>query len=154
MSTRNVVVFFHYLIDVGFCSDRAAQRFDGSSVLPPQSFDGRKIAVSHVTLSANGFGNDVKAVQCIVIKLQRYLAEVPGYPTEENDMAVTQTAQACDLVIFGAKGDLARRKLLPSCINWKKRANFIRIPVSWVSGAPTGTRTLIPKSCAKRSKLS
>ncbi|MDF2785645.1 MAG: hypothetical protein E6Y55_16265, partial [Klebsiella michiganensis] len=26
-------------------------------------------------------------------------------------MAVTQTAQACDLVIFGAKGDLARRKL-------------------------------------------
>ncbi|WP_440310780.1 hypothetical protein, partial [Klebsiella pneumoniae] len=23
-------------------------------------------------------------------------------------MAVTQTAQACDLVIFGAKGDLAR----------------------------------------------
>ncbi|RID03368.1 glucose-6-phosphate dehydrogenase, partial [Escherichia coli] len=25
-------------------------------------------------------------------------------------MAVTQTAQACDLVIFGAKGDLARRK--------------------------------------------
>ena len=34
-------------------------------------------------------------------------------------MAVTQTAQACDLVIFGAKGDLARRKL-PSCINWKK----------------------------------
>ncbi|HHU2943227.1 TPA: hypothetical protein ACUBCK_004493, partial [Escherichia coli] len=24
-------------------------------------------------------------------------------------MAVTQTAQACDLVIFGAKGDLARR---------------------------------------------
>jgi len=29
-------------------------------------------------------------------------------------MAVTQTAQACDLVIFGAKGDLARRKLLPS----------------------------------------
>ena len=35
-------------------------------------------------------------------------------------MAVTQTAQACDLVVFGAKGDLARRKLLPSCINWKK----------------------------------
>ncbi len=29
-------------------------------------------------------------------------------------MAITQTAQACDLVIFGAKGDLARRKLLPS----------------------------------------
>ncbi len=25
-------------------------------------------------------------------------------------MAVTQTAQACDLVIFGAKGDLARGK--------------------------------------------
>ncbi|WP_252964514.1 hypothetical protein, partial [Shigella sonnei] len=25
-------------------------------------------------------------------------------------MAVTQTTQACDLVIFGAKGDLARRK--------------------------------------------
>ncbi len=43
-------------------------------------------------------------------------------------MAVTQTAQACDLVIFGAKGDLARRKLLPSCISSKKRARFIPIP--------------------------
>lgn len=32
-------------------------------------------------------------------------------------MAVTSTAQACDLVIFGAKGDLARRKLPPSCTN-------------------------------------
>ncbi|MFP1591481.1 hypothetical protein ACLB1M_15050 [Escherichia coli] len=29
---------------------------------------------------------------------------------------------ARDLVIFGAKGDLARRKLLPSRINWKKPA--------------------------------
>ena len=28
---------------------------------------------------------------------------------EEMNMAVTSTAQACDLVIFGAKGDLARR---------------------------------------------
>lgn len=26
-------------------------------------------------------------------------------------------AQACDLVIFGAKGDLARRKLIPSFIS-------------------------------------
>ncbi|KAI3479027.1 hypothetical protein L1887_58989 [Cichorium endivia] len=58
--------------------------------------------------------------KCIVIKLQRYLAEVPGDPTEENDMAVTQTAQACDLVIFGAKGDLARRKLLPSLYQLEK----------------------------------
>ena len=35
-------------------------------------------------------------------------------------MAVTQTAQACDLVIFGAKGDLARRKLLPSLYQLEK----------------------------------
>ncbi|MWT35955.1 glucose-6-phosphate dehydrogenase, partial [Escherichia coli] len=31
-----------------------------------------------------------------------------------------QTAQACDLVIFGAKGDLARRKLLPSLYQLEK----------------------------------
>ncbi len=36
-------------------------------------------------------------------------------------MAVTQTAQACDLVIFGAKGDLARRKLLPSLYQLEKK---------------------------------
>jgi len=35
-------------------------------------------------------------------------------------MADTQTAQACDLVIFGAKGDLARRKLLPSLYQLEK----------------------------------
>ncbi|AXF75665.1 glucose-6-phosphate dehydrogenase [Erwinia tracheiphila] len=35
-------------------------------------------------------------------------------------MAVTQTALACDLVIFGAKGDLARRKLLPSLYQLEK----------------------------------
>ncbi|CAK9884828.1 MAG: Glucose-6-phosphate 1-dehydrogenase [Candidatus Erwinia impunctatus] len=35
-------------------------------------------------------------------------------------MAVTQIAQACDLVIFGAKGDLARRKLLPSLYQLEK----------------------------------
>jgi len=35
-------------------------------------------------------------------------------------MAVVQTAQACDLVIFGAKGDLARRKLLPSLYQLEK----------------------------------
>lgn len=35
-------------------------------------------------------------------------------------MAVTQTARACDLVIFGAKGDLARRKLLPSLYQLEK----------------------------------
>ncbi|AIR86005.1 glucose-6-phosphate dehydrogenase [Pantoea rwandensis] len=35
-------------------------------------------------------------------------------------MSVTQTAQACDLVIFGAKGDLARRKLLPSLYQLEK----------------------------------
>ncbi|WP_350304039.1 glucose-6-phosphate dehydrogenase [Photorhabdus viridis] len=35
-------------------------------------------------------------------------------------MAVTSTAQACDLVIFGAKGDLARRKLLPSLYQLEK----------------------------------
>lgn len=35
-------------------------------------------------------------------------------------MAVTHLAQACDLVIFGAKGDLARRKLLPSLYQLEK----------------------------------
>ncbi|WP_127958420.1 glucose-6-phosphate dehydrogenase [Serratia microhaemolytica] len=35
-------------------------------------------------------------------------------------MAVTSTAQPCDLVIFGAKGDLARRKLLPSLYQLEK----------------------------------
>lgn len=35
-------------------------------------------------------------------------------------MAVIQTTQVCDLVIFGAKGDLARRKLLPSLYQLEK----------------------------------
>ncbi|AWK14901.1 glucose-6-phosphate dehydrogenase [Candidatus Fukatsuia symbiotica] len=35
-------------------------------------------------------------------------------------MAVINTAPACDLVIFGAKGDLARRKLLPSLYQLEK----------------------------------
>lgn len=35
-------------------------------------------------------------------------------------MASTQTVQACDLVIFGAKGDLARRKLIPSLYQLEK----------------------------------
>ena len=35
-------------------------------------------------------------------------------------MSVTHQAQACDLVIFGAKGDLARRKLLPSLYQLEK----------------------------------
>lgn len=39
-------------------------------------------------------------------------------------MAVTQTAQACDLVIFGAKGDLARRKLLPSLYQLEKAGHI------------------------------
>ena len=32
-------------------------------------------------------------------------------------MALTATVPACDLVIFGTKGDLARRKLLPVFIS-------------------------------------
>lgn len=39
-------------------------------------------------------------------------------------MAVNKAAQACDLVIFGAKGDLARRKLLPSLYQLEK-ANYL-----------------------------
>lgn len=35
-------------------------------------------------------------------------------------MAVNQTAQACNLIIFGTKGDLARRKLLPSLYQLEK----------------------------------
>jgi glucose-6-phosphate 1-dehydrogenase len=40
------------------------------------------------------------------------------------NMAVTSTAQACDLVIFGAKGDLARRKLLPSLYQLEKAGHI------------------------------
>lgn len=39
---------------------------------------------------------------------------------EEHDMAITSINRACDLVIFGAKGDLARRKLLPSLYQLEK----------------------------------
>ncbi len=56
-------------------------------------------------------------------------------------MAVIQTAQ-CDSVIFGAKGDLARRKLLPSCINWKKGQIHPDTRIR-VSGVPTGIKKLI-----------
>lgn len=39
-------------------------------------------------------------------------------------MAVTSTTQACDLVIFGTKGDLARRKLLPSLYQLEKAGHI------------------------------
>lgn len=39
-------------------------------------------------------------------------------------MAVTSTAPACDLVIFGTKGDLARRKLLPSLYQLDKAGHI------------------------------
>lgn len=39
-------------------------------------------------------------------------------------MALTSIAQACNLVIFGAKGDLARRKLLPSLYQLEKAASL------------------------------
>jgi glucose-6-phosphate 1-dehydrogenase len=69
-------------------------------------------------------------------------------------MAVTQTAQACDLVIFGAKGDLARRKLLPSLYQLEKAGQIHPTPVSLASAVPTGIKRLTPKSCAKRWKPS
>ena len=57
-------------------------------------------------------------------------------------MAVTQTAQACDLVIFGAKGDLARRKLLPSLYQLEKAGQMHADPTiigvgrcDWVKSA-------------------
>lgn len=40
------------------------------------------------------------------------------------NMAVTSTARACDTVIFGAKGDLARRKLLPSLYQLEKAGHI------------------------------
>ncbi len=70
-------------------------------------------------------------------------------------MAVTQTAQACDLVIFGAKGDLARRKLLPSLYQLEKAGQIhpdTRIIGGW--GARTGIKKLIPTSCVRRWKPS
>ncbi|MGK2889220.1 MAG: glucose-6-phosphate dehydrogenase [Candidatus Malihini olakiniferum] len=39
-------------------------------------------------------------------------------------MAVISTAKVCDLVIFGAKGDLARRKLLPSLYQLEKAGHI------------------------------
>ncbi len=42
-------------------------------------------------------------------------------------MAVTQTAQPVT-VIFGAKGDLARRKLLPSLYQLEKPVSSTRTP--------------------------
>lgn len=39
-------------------------------------------------------------------------------------MTVTSIVQACDLVIFGAKGDLARRKLLPSLYQLEKACSL------------------------------
>lgn len=39
-------------------------------------------------------------------------------------MAVTSMVQACDLVIFGAKGDLARRKLWPSLYQLEKTGSI------------------------------
>ncbi len=66
-------------------------------------------------------------------------------------MAVTQTARACDLVIFGAKGDLARRKLLPSLYQLEKKlARLTLKPASSASVALIGIKTLIPKLCVKR----
>lgn len=69
-------------------------------------------------------------------------------------MAVTQTAQACDLVIFGAKGDLARRKLLPSLYQLEKPVSSTRTPDYRRRGVLTGIKRHIPKLSARRSKLS
>ncbi len=35
-------------------------------------------------------------------------------------MAINKAVQACNLIIFGAKGDLAHRKLLPSLYQLEK----------------------------------
>ena len=69
-------------------------------------------------------------------------------------MAVTQTAQACDLVIFGAKGDLARRKLLPSLYQLEKAGQLNPDTRIIGVGRATGIKRLIPKLSARRSKLS
>jgi glucose-6-phosphate 1-dehydrogenase len=73
----------------------------------------------------SGCPEPAKNVHCAVRKLQQGPGVMrtlkPGIScNEERKMAVTQTAQACDLVIFGAKGDLARRKLLPSLYQLEK----------------------------------
>ena len=54
-------------------------------------------------------------------------------------MAVTSTARACDTVIFGAKGDLARRKLLPSLYQLESRTHP-RIRGSSASAARSGIK--------------
>lgn len=67
-------------------------------------------------------------------------------------MAVVQTAQACDLVIFGAKGDLARRKLLPSLYQLEKAGQIHPDTRILGSVAPSGIRKPIPRLFVKRLK--
>lgn len=69
-------------------------------------------------------------------------------------MAVTQTAQACDLVIFGAKGDLARRKLLPSLYQLEKAGQIHDTTRIIGVGRASGTKRPTPKWCVKRWKPS
>lgn len=64
-------------------------------------------------------------------------------------MAVTSTAQACDLVIFGAKGDLARRKLLPSLYQLEK-AGYIHPETRIIGvGRLIGIKRRIPRLLKK-----
>lgn len=65
-------------------------------------------------------------------------------------MAVTSTAQACDLVIFGAKGDLARRKLLPSLYQLEKAGHIHPDTRIMASAAPSGIRKPTPRWSRKR----
>lgn len=67
-------------------------------------------------------------------------------------MAVIQTAQACDLVIFGAKGDLARRKLLPSLYQLEKAGQIHPETRILGVGRADWDKEALPRLFAKRLK--
>ena len=55
-------------------------------------------------------------------------------PTDEITQ-VGQPAGGCVMIIFGASGDLTKRKLIPAIYNLSRSHCFGRISPSWVSPA-------------------
>ena len=149
---RIVVVFFIYMIGVGFFILRHGYgKYDFLSILMGYTPIKRLFAVTTRLDKRLRFPDSRKAVQCTVIKLQPVSGKAPGM-VGMNDMAVTQTARHVT-GHFGAKGDLARRSTA-FLYQLERPARLTRKPVSLGLGVPTGTKQLIPRLCAKRSKPS
>ena len=62
-----------------------------------------------------------------------------------------QTPAAQDIVIFGASGDLSRRKLLPALYNWRPPGSCRRGARSSALHAPTWARRAFGSSPAGRA---